>query len=400
MAQLIESTELLLLVAAVVAMLARRWRMPYTVGLVITGASLGFVTFVPDVPLTDTLLYFVLLPPLIFEAAIAIDWRDLRRDLGFIVLLATVGVLVTVGVTAPGMRFIAAWGWSPALLFAVLIAATDPVSVIATFKDAGIGGRLRLLVEAESLFNDGVVAVLFAVALVVAQGGSVGPLAAGAMLATSVVGGVLCGLAVGGAVLALAGRTEDHLVEITFTTVAAYGSFLAAQHLHVSGVLATLAAGLLVGNVGSLGALSTRGHEAVMAFWEYVAFVANALVFLLIGMRVADQDFAAQWVAIGAAVLLVTLGRAVAVYGCARLVGRSARPVTRPHQHVLFWAGPRGALTLALALGLPEAMPQRDAIVTVAFAVVALSVVVQGLTIVPLITRLGERPNAARTPAD
>jgi monovalent cation:H+ antiporter, CPA1 family len=398
MTQLIENAEFLLLVAALVAMLARLLRLPYTVGLVVTGIGLGFVKIVPDVPLTEGLLYLVLLPPLIFEAAIAIDWRDLRRDLGLIILLATVGVVISAGVTAPGMRFVAGWGWVPAILLAVLIAATDPVSVIATFKDAGIGGRLRLLVEAESLFNDGVVAVLFAVALVVAEGGAVGPQGALTMLAASVVGGILCGLVVGGGALLLAGRTDDHLVEITYTTVAAYGSFLAAQHLHVSGVLATLAAGLLVGNVGSLGAISDRGREAVTAFWEYVAFAVNAVVFLLIGMRVAHQDFAEHLLAIGTAVALVTLGRALSVYGCSALFGRSARRVARSHQHVLFWAGPRGALTLALAIGLPATMPQRDAIVTVAFAVVALSVVVQGLTIVPLINRLGERSVASGAP--
>src|SRR5205085_4345793 len=163
-----------------------------------------------------------------------------------------------------------------------------------------------------------------------------------------VIGGsILCGMAVSGAALLLAGRTDDHLVEITFTTVAAYGSFLLAEHFHLSGVLSTLVAGLMLGNVGALGAISDRGREAVQAFWEYAAFVANSLVFLLIGMHEARQNFVAQWLPIVLAIFLVTLGRAIAVYPCCLLFSWSGLRVTTRHQHVLFWGGLRGALALA-----------------------------------------------------
>jgi len=389
---MIERFELLLLLAALVAMLARRLHLPYSVGLVLAGIGVAVVRLTPPLTLTKDLLFTTLLPPLVFEAAFYIRWQELRRDLALILTLATVGVVLSAGCTAIGMYYLAHWEWASAVVFGVLIAATDPVSVIATFKEAGVHGRLRLLVEAESLLNDGTAAVALSVAVLGATGGGI---TAGAVVQTvglTVLGGLLCGAGVAGVVLLLAGQTEDHLVEITLTTVAAYGSFLLAEHFHLSGVLASLTAGLLVGNLGSFGSLSERGREAVESFWDYAAFVANSLIFLLIGVHEAQQSFTGMvGVALGA-IGLVTLGRAVAIYPCVAVFARSRWRVPRPHQHILFWGGLRGALALALALGLPPAMPQRDAIVTLAFAVVAFSIFVQGLTMTPLLRQLGALP--------
>ena len=212
------------------------------------------------------------------------------------------------------------------------------------------------------------------------------------MLLKTIGGGIFCGGAVALGALLLAGRTDDHLVEITFTTVAAYGSFLLADHFGLSGVLATITAGLVMGNFKSLNAISERGKEAVQAFWEYAAFVANSLVFLLIGMHEAHQNFVAIWLPAVIAIALVTLGRAVAIYPCCLLFSRSSLRVTMKHQHVLFWGGLRGALALALALGLPREVPQREEIITISFAVVAFSVFVQGLTIKPFLRWMGEIP--------
>jgi len=248
------------------------------------------------------------------------------------------------------------------------------------------------LVESESLLNDGTVAVLYGVALAATAGGTatVGGITGSFLL--TVVGGIICGGLVGGAVLLLAGRTEDHLVEITFSTIAAYGSFFLAEHFHVSGVLATLTAGVLIGNTASLGAFSKRGRDAVVWFWEYAGFVANSLIFLLIGLRMVTQDILSVIPLAALVVFLLLLGRAVAVYGCCGLFAGSGRRVSAPHQHLLFWGGLRGALALALALGLPADFPKHDTIVSVAFAVVAFSVIVQGLTITPLLKGLGVMP--------
>ena len=387
---------LLLLIAAVVAMLTRRLRLPYSVGLVVAGIALAALPFGLNVSLTKDLLFTVLLPPLLFEAAFYIPWNQLRRNSPVILVLATLGVVLSACVTAAGMHFLIHWQWVGAFVFGVLIAATDPVSVIATFKEAKAHGRLRVLVEAESLLNDGTAAVAFGVVIALAAGHQISSLDIAAMLLKTIAGGILCGGAVALVALLFAGRTEDHLVEITFTTVAAYGSFLLADHFGFSGVLATITAGLVMSNFKSLGGISERGKESVQAFWEYSAFVANSLIFLLIGMHEARQNFRALWIPAVTAVALVTLGRAVAIYPCCFLFYRSALRLSARHQHILFWGGLRGALALALALGLPAEMALREEIITISFAVVAFSVFVQGLTMVSFLRRMGEIPGTAR----
>ena len=383
---------LLLLVAAVVAMVTRRLTLPYSVGLVAAGITLALLPSAPKISLTKEIIFNALLPPLIFEAAFYLRWNQLRHELPLVLTLASAGVVLSGAVTATGMHYLAHWQWPNALVFGSLIAATDPVSVIATFREAEVHGRLRLLIEAESLFNDGTAAVAFGVAVLFATGH---PLTAGSQttsLALTVGGALLCGSLIGGIALFLTRHTEDHLVELTFTTVAAYGSFLLAENFHFSGVFATIAAGLIIGNRGPLGVLSDHGREAVQAFWEYAAFVANSLVFLLIGMQEASQNFAAVWRPTIVAVVLMVIGRAIAVYPICALFGRSDLRVTVGHQHALLWGGLRGALALALALGLPVDLPGREEIITVSFAVVAFSIFVQGLTMPPLLRMIGEIP--------
>ncbi len=214
-----------------------------------------------------------------------------------------------------------------------------------------------------------------------------------AILRTALVttgGGVLCGALVGNLVLYLMVSTQDHVVETTCTTIAAYGSFFLADSLQASGVFATLTAGLILGNLGNRRTISERGKEAVQTFWEYAAFVANSIIFLLIGMHETSRQFGLVWPAAIIAALLVTLGRAATIYPLCLFFARSSLRVSRPQQHVLFWGGLRGALALALVLGIPEDIPRREEIVTVSFAVVAFSIFVQGLTIAPLLRKLGE----------
>lgn len=395
----IEQIEVLLLVAAVVAMLARRLRVPYSIGLVIAGIGLALLPFTSRVELTKGLIFTAFLPPLIFEAAIHLRWRDLRKDLSVILVLATLGVLLAAAMTSAGMHYFVRWNWVAAIIFGVLIAATDPVSVIATFKETKVKGRVRLLVEAESLFNDCTAAVAYAIVLAFAGGESVGATGVVKTLLVVIVGAIACGVLVAGVTLLLAGATDDHLVEVTFTLVAAYGSFLLAEHFHLSGVLATLVAGLIVGNVGHL-SISSKSRAAVEDFWEYAAFFVNSLIFLLIGIRLALQSFEAFLISAIVAILLVTLARAIAIYPCCLIFAKSKFRVSYQHQHILFWGGLRGALALALALGLPPEFPHRQEIIAVSFAVVAFSILVQGLTITPLMRRLGELPNAGHSASE
>ena len=351
------------------------------------------------VPLTHDLIYNIVLPPLLFEAALNIHWRELRRDLLPVLTLAVFGTVISAAVVAAGMAFFLHWPVPQALVFGVLIAATDPVAVIALFKDNGITGRLRLMVESESLFNDGVAAVLFALVIgaVQSDGGqaTLGVGGTALALSTTVGGGLVFGSAVGGIATFIAGRITDHLVEGALTTVAAYGSFLLAERFSVSGVLASVAAGLVMGNLGILsedmnGASPLRSREFVLALWEFIAFIANSLVFLLIGMAVAGIAFDRIGPAdLSSIIVLILVGRALTVYPLCLLFRGTSWSVPLREQHILWWGGLRGALGLALALSLPATLAMRDDILIAAFGVVVFSVVAQGLTMPALLRALG-----------
>ena len=342
MASIIVQLEIVLLVTAIVGMLARRLRVPTTVGLVLAGIGLALVPGAVSITLTRDLIFDAFLPPLVFEASLYIDWRELRKDLAVILTLATLGVLLTAGATTVGMHYFARWSWEGAALFGILMSATDPVSVIATFKEAGMRGRLRLLLESESLFNDGTAAVAFSAMLVFLTGEKLTAGGIGWTLITSIAGGIVCGATITWGVLFLAGQTKDHLTEITLTTVAAYGSFLLADRLHLSGVFASLTAGLIVGNAGFLWSIYSR--EAVESFWEYAAFLANAFIFVLIGIRTGEQHFAGFGTLVPVAVAITLVARAVAIYPCCALFARSTRRVEpRSPTHFVLGRSPRGS---------------------------------------------------------
>jgi len=389
--------QLVILTGAIVAIVARRLRIPYTVGLVVAGFIIALLHLRLGPAFSRELLFDVLLPPLIFEAALYIRWGELRRDLAVISTFATVGVVLSAAVTFAIMRYGAGWGTEPSLLFSVLIAATDPVSVIASFKEANVKGRLKLLVEAESLFNDGTAAVAFAIALAFVANAEVttGGIIASAGL--SIFGGIAIGILIGGAAYFVIGRTKDHLVELSMTSVAAYGSFWIAEHFHMSGILATTAAGILLGNLSIVGNITERGEEYIQTFWDFAAFIANTVIFLMLGITAAYQDFVDALWPIAIAIVAVLLGRAVAVYGCSAFFSWRDRRVRWAQQHVMFWGGLRGALALALALSIPESAPYRQSVLTVTFGVVAFSVIVQGTSIQWLIRYL--RPTKS-TPED
>jgi CPA1 family monovalent cation:H+ antiporter len=375
----------LLLVACLIAMLSRRLGLPYIVGLVVAGFLIALLPSAPEAPLSRDLIFNILLPPLVFEAALQLDWRRFRQELPLTLTLAFFGVGIAAVVVASGMHYLVGWSWIGAGLFGVLIAATDPVSVIAAFREMRCEPRVSMVVEAESLLNDGVAAVGFAVLSSIAAGASPELVSVAPAFAWTLAGGVLFGVAVSVAILLIVGRTEDPLVEITLTTIAAWGSFLLAEHFGASGIISALSAGLVIGSFGPR-LLSEAGRDRVHWAWEYFAFLANSIVFILIGMNVADQPLRALGsTAAAIAVLLVLAGRGLSIYPLAFLFSRSRWKLPATFQHTLFWGGLRGALALALALAVPTSVPERTAIVLTAFVVVAFSILVQGLTMPMLI---------------
>jgi CPA1 family monovalent cation:H+ antiporter len=396
---LVGRTIALLGAAMVVAIVARRLALPYTVGLVLAGLGLALARIDVGVVLTHDVIFDVILPPLLFEAALNLHWDELRRDLAPVVTLATAGVCLCALVVAAGLVWGLGWPLISALAFGALIAATDPIAVIALLKETGVKGRLALLIESESLLNDGVAALLFTLVLGVAGHDGAAPDAAAIAAEIAVVagGGLAIGAAMGGAAIVMAGRTDDHLIETALTTVAAYGAFLIAEHFGASGVLATVAAGMMMGNFGVLAddeatfGLSSRGRHFVLAFWEYGAFVANSFVFLMIGVALASIR-PRSFLELAAVIALALAGRAAAVYPLSLAFFRSRWKIPLAQQHFLWWGGLRGALALALALALPPDMPFRGEILVATFGVVAFSVLAQGLTAGLALRMLGLRP--------
>lgn len=378
---------LLLFIACVVAIITRRIGLPYTIGLVVAGIGLSLIGYRSRIVLTPELIFTILLPPLVFEAALHLKWQQFRESAPLVLSLAFVGTVMSAAVVAAGMHWVTGWGWPAALLFGALIAATDPVSVIAMMKEQDAPARLRFTMEAESLINDGAAAVLFGLVTAAIAGSSTDIATVGVTAIVTVFGGLLCGIVVAGGLLLLAKGSDDYLVELTLTVLAAYGSFLIAEQLRVSGVLATLAAGMLVGNLGPDRSLTDRGGTAVIRFWDFAAFLANSVIFLLIGSREAEQSISTYlWPAV-VAIVLVIAGRAVAVYPITGLFSRTRYAVDGATRNILFWGGLRGALALALALAAPRTFPEHGALISVAFAVVAFSIFVQGSTMPWLLRR-------------
>jgi CPA1 family monovalent cation:H+ antiporter len=384
----------LLVLAMVVAIVARRLALPYTVGLAVTGGLVASFSVEKGVALTPGLIYDVILPPLLFEGALKLDWTALRRDLAPVMTLTFLGVIISAGVVAAGVVFGLGWPAEAGIIFGVLIAATDPISVIATFKDNRMRGRLSLFVEAESLFNDGVAAVLYAIVLLAVGGHATGYIEGGEAMLRIGGGGIAIGLGCGLVAMLAAGRSGDHLVETTITVITAYGAFLLAENMRASGVLATVAAGLLIGNFqpgeGRLGRLfSVQGSAFIHDFWDFAAFIANSIIFILIGVSSARLGLdRATLLIIGVAIVLVLAGRALSVYPICLLFRRTRWALPLRDQHVVWWAGLRGALGLALALSLPDELAQKHQIVTATFGVVLFSIIVQGATMPVMLRRL------------
>ena len=393
----IESTFIVLFVIAmVVAIGVRHLRLPYTVGLVLAGLILGWGHFFPAPELNKSLLFSIFLPGLIFEAAFHLDFQEFWRNRITITALAVPGVVASTVLTAVALAplasslgFMPGFSWHYALVFGALISATDPVAVLSLFRKFGIPRRLSVLIEGESLLNDGTGIVFFTLSLSILAGGAISAQGLALEFVTVVGMGAVVGVAVGIVASTVLRHIDDPMIEVSLTTIAAYGSFLAADQLQYSGVIATVAAGMLCGNYGARTGMSPSTRVAAETFWEYVAFALNSVVFLLIGIEVPVGNLLASWLPIIAAYLIVTLARGLVILAVWRLVGLTRERFSWPWSAVITWGGLRGALPMVLALGLPQDFAFREQIVTMTFGVVTLSILGHGLTMLPLLRRLG-----------
>lgn len=377
----------LLLIASLVAIAVRRLRIPYTVALVIVGLLITLQSPL-DFELTPQLILALFLPPLVFEAAFHVSIRDLQRNLPAILVLAVPGVILTTLIVGGILTFGTHLSLPAALVFGAMIAATDPVAVVALFRTLGVPKRLALLIEGESLLNDGTAIVVYNLVLVVALTGQFNLVKSVADFLRVSVGGTVVGLILGWLISLLIARVDDYLIETTLTTVLAFGSYLIAEQLDFSGVLAVVAAGLVNGNIGPQG-MSPTTRIVLFNFWEYVAFLANSLVFLLIGLRVNIPAIIAAWQPVLWAILAVLVARLVVVYGLSWVIKRVTEPIPLKWQHVINWGGLRGAICLALALSLPSGLDgERSLLQVMAFGVVLFTLLVQSTTMKSLINRL------------
>jgi len=392
-----ETIFLLLFVVATAVAIGGRWlRLPYTVALVIAGLALGSVHLFPAPELTRTLLFSVFLPGLIFEAAFHLDFREFWRNRATVVSLAVPGVIASIVLTVliltpvtNALDFVHNFTWKEALVFGALIAATDPISVIGIFRSLGVPRRLSLLLEGESLLNDGTGIVFFSLSLSLVAGATVGAGGLAAEFAAVVGIGAAIGALTGYVVSLLLQQVDDPMIEITLTTIAAYGSFVAAEQLGYSGIIATVAAGMVCGNLGARTGMSPSTRVATETFWEYVAFALNSIVFLLIGLEVRLDSLLSSWVAIVVAYLAVTLGRGLVILAVWGGMGLTRERFPGRWATVLTWGGLRGALPMVLVLSLPQQFPFRSLLVSMTFGVVILSILVHGLSMSPLLRWLG-----------
>ncbi len=391
-----ESSGIILLycIAMVVAIVSRRLRVPYTTSLLLAGIALGSMHVAALPHLTHDLLFEVFLPGLLFEAAYHLEVHELRENSWTISLMAVPGVALAIALTASllfgaGILTGVHLAWQTAIIFGGVIAATDPVAVTALFGQLGAPRRLHVLVESESLLNDGtsIVFLTLMLAFFAGEATSAGSLAIS--FVRIAVGGAILGGAIGWGVSHVRTRVDDAAIEITLTTIAAYGSFIVAEQLHASGVIATVAAGVACGNAGRHHPLTTSTRASVDSFWGWLAFALNSGVFLLLGAQLSLGLLLDNWLLILLAAVAALVARAIVVGLVGSLISRTKERIPARWLMVMTWGGLRGALSLVLALALPETSEGRALIIVMTAGTVTLSLVGQAATMPALLRRLG-----------
>ncbi|ATX79023.1 monovalent cation:H+ antiporter, CPA1 family [Mariprofundus aestuarium] len=390
----------LLLVALFIQFLAQRIRLPFTILLVLVGIGLnslhdlypGFGLF-QALKISPDIILYIFLPALIFESSYNLDARRLIHNIGPVMTLAVPGLLISTFVIGTVLWWATAMPFTIALLLGAILSATDPVAVVSIFRQIGAPDRLNTLIEGESLFNDAtsIVVAGILVGMVIEQSGEVSIGSGIASFFILFLGGLVVGITLGYLTGKIIGWIEsESFIEIGLTTALAYLSFLLAEEIfHVSGVMATVGAGLTLGSWGRI-RISTSVRIYLEHFWELLAFIANALLFLLVGMKV---DLNALWQTLDKlawVVFAMLVARAIVVFCLMPLIGRlpGSRPISFPYQFIMFWGGLRGAIALAIVLSLPH-FEYSELFVAMVMGAVLFTLLVQGLSIESVMKKFG-----------
>ncbi len=402
----------LLLIALLVILVTRRLAVPYTLGLVIVGFLIGVIGRFSAIRFDPALVLFVFLPALLFEGSWSVSIQFLRKNWLMIFLLAVPGVLLELVLIAIPLHFFTQLDWGGAFLLSAILSPTDPVAVLGLFRQMNVDKDISTLIEGESLFNDGIAGALYQVflALVLLSvhnqtiGGSQAWLNGLGTFALEAGGGILIGGTCGLLVSRFVRLIDEPLIETTITLVTAYGVYLFADALHTSGILAVILAGLILGSYGRNNMMSEKTRDTIDNFWSMVAFIANALIFLLVGVQLNPVAYLSSPKALsflfiaGLAIVAVLLARFILV----ALLPRNIPPAPGKRLHswrfLIFWSGLRGALSMALVLALPLEVPDRATLIFATYAVVLFTLMVQGFSLRLILQHLPLLPKVPLPP--
>ena len=379
--------------ATVLGLVSRRARvLPYPVVLAGAGIVVGLLPGeqLPHIGADVILLAFV--PGLVFEAALTLDLLELRRRLVPVGLLATVGVVLTVLLIGTLTHFALGFSWAAGMLLGSILAPTDPIAVVTLLRQLKAPAGLAAILEGESLFNDGTGVAVFSAVLATILAGQPSFGDAAIRFVEIAAGGAVIGVGVGFLGVALMRAADDAPLEILATLVIAYGSYLAADIIHASGIVAVVAAGVVIARYGS--AADKLHGTQLLGFWNLLAFVLNAILFILVGAALPASKLVPVAGLVAAAFVIVLITRAIPVYGLIGVIDWRARSIPWRWRHLTFWAGLRGALSVALALSVADLTQVDKRVSIVAYGVVLLSLLVQGGLMTPVARTLSLKGTA------
>lgn len=385
---------ILLAIAVGVVFIAEKMKQPYPTFLVVMGLIIGLTpipglgeikNYVVNDAVFQTTVIFIFLSALLGDAALKLPFTELKQNKKSISLLALLGTFLTFLIVATLTYFLLQLSLQEALIFGALMAATDPVSVLSIFKSMGLNKRLSIVVEGESLANDGVAVVLFQIAVVTTVLSLTGTLGALLEFLKFVCGGILIGGLFGFIASRITSKIDHYLVETGLSMVLFYGTFQLAEHFEVSGVIAVVVGGVILGNYGRNVGMSDLTHEKVNSFWETIAFLSNTLIFLLVGLEVSRIDFLDKGWLIVTSILIVLLARFIAV-SISLSFDKSIPTLWKP---IIAWGGLKGSLSIALILGVTPEFAGRDLLLAMTFSNVVFSLLIQGTTLKKLVSILG-----------